>query len=129
MSDSIQKLREAIRREAVMATKHGRCICATCDEATEDAHAALAAVEQEMAALEKDRDHCQRLYLEACELGSGHARIAALEAERDELRKRPTLEEVLAEMDKVPDKPAGLNFGVAACAMKVTGLYARKAGA
>lgn len=35
---------------------------------------------QEMAELRKDHDHRHRLYIEACESGSGHARIAELEA-------------------------------------------------
>ena len=55
--------------------------------------------------------------------------LAAKDAELAELRKRPTLEEVLAAMDRVPRDSMGVNMGVAACAIKVYSLYAEKARA
>jgi len=84
---ALDELRAAMERErrhkAIPGTLTG---CRRCAEVNTETDAALARVEAELAA-------AHRLYLEACECGSGHARIAAVEAELAELRQRPTLEQ------------------------------------
>lgn len=84
MSESLTRLRAAI-----WAYIEDRAVLPTIDPYLEVSRAsldaALAAVEQEMAELRKDCD----VWEEAAE---------ALEAERDELRKRPTWEEAISTM-------------------------------
>ena len=94
---------------------------------------AIAAVEQALAA--KDAEIAE-LRQKCPDCGSPQpgdmCAVCALshaEAEIAELRKRPSLEEVLAAMDHVPRDSMGVNMGVAACAIKVNSLYAEKARA
>ena len=95
----IQRLREALRLERQRGAFPGLSAKVRVEGETDDA---IAAIEQE---------------------------LAAKDAEIAELRKRPTLEEVLAAMDRVPRDSMGVNMGVAACAIRVNSLYAEKARA
>ena len=70
---ALDELRAALHQERWL-------IASYTDELQANTDAALARVEAELA-------HAQRLYLEACECGSGHARIAELEAELAALRE------------------------------------------